>query len=62
MEDEGGAPVYQYPLVDLLDQSRGVSASDMAGELQANQARLADTIHSFGIDATIANGPGGAIR
>ena len=55
MEDEGGAPVYQYPLVDLLDQSRGVSASDMAGELQANQARLADTIHSFGIDAEIVD-------
>lgn len=53
--EEGAAPVYQYPPVDLLKRSGGISASDMAGELQANQTRLTDTIHSFGIDATIVD-------
>ncbi len=32
-----------------------MSGADVASELQANQARLSDTIRSFGIDATIAN-------
>ena len=54
MEEPAG-PVYQYPPIDLLKRSGGVSASDMAGELQANQARLADTIRSFGIDAAIVD-------
>ena len=55
LEQEEVGPEYQYPPIDLLQQSRGVSASDMAGELQANQLRLADTIHSFGIDAAIVD-------
>ncbi|MBS5135186.1 MAG: DNA translocase FtsK [Oscillospiraceae bacterium] len=55
LEREEVGPEYQYPPIDLLQQSRGVSASDMAGELQANQLRLADTIHSFGIDAAIVD-------
>ena len=52
----GGAPAaYQYPPVSLLKEGSGLSASDVAGELQANQVRLSDTIRSFGIDAHIAN-------
>ena len=47
--------VYQYPPVSLLTEGEGVSTSDVAGELRANQARLSDTLHSFGIDASISN-------
>ena len=46
---------YQYPPVSLLTEGEGVSSSDVAGELRANQARLSDTIRSFGIDASISN-------
>ncbi len=51
---ESGPPVYQYPPVSLLKEGGGVSG-DVAGELRANQARLSDTIRSFGIDAAIVN-------
>ncbi len=47
--------VYQYPPVSLLTEGEGVSSTDVAGELRANQARLSDTIRSFGIDANISN-------
>ncbi len=50
-----GGQDYQYPPVDLLTQSPGLSDNDVAGELNANQIRLSDTIHSFGIDATIVD-------
>ena len=46
---------YQYPPVSLLTEGEGVSSSDVAGELRVNQARLSDTIRSFGIDASISN-------
>ena len=52
---EGVEPYYQYPTADLLKESGSVSASDVAGELRANQIRLADTIRSFGIDAAIVD-------
>ena len=52
---EGPAAAYQYPPVSLLVEGEGVSSADVAGELRANQARLSDTIHSFGIDANISN-------
>ena len=52
---EEGPAAYQYPPVSLLTEGEGVSSSDVAGELRANQARLSDTIRSFGIDATISN-------
>ena len=50
-----GPPAYQYPPVSLLHEGAGVSGTDVAGELKANQARLSDTIRSFGIDAAIVN-------
>ena len=53
--EEGLPAAYQYPPVSLLHEGQGVSGSEVAGELQANQARLADTIHSFGIDAEIVS-------
>ena len=46
---------YQYPPVSLLTEGEGVSGSDVAGELRSNQARLSDTIRSFGIEANISN-------
>ena len=52
---EEGPVAYQYPPVSLLKEGEGLSGADVAGELRANQARLSDTIRSFGIDAAIAN-------
>ncbi|MDD5937607.1 MAG: DNA translocase FtsK, partial [Clostridiales bacterium] len=49
------APAYQYPPVSLLNEGEEIDASGAAGELRANQTRLTDTIHSFGIDANIVN-------
>ena len=51
----GEGESYQYPPMDLLRRGSAVSATDMAGELQTNQIRLADAIHSFGIDANIVD-------
>ena len=47
--------VYQYPPVSLLVEGEGGIGADALGELKNNQTRLADTIHSFGIEATIIN-------
>ncbi len=49
------APVYQYPPVSLLSEGEEGDSEGVAGELRANQTRLTDTIHSFGIDASIVN-------
>ena len=48
-------PEYQYPSISLLKEGKEGDAAGVASELQANQARLTDTIHSFGIDANIVN-------
>ena len=53
--EEGAADQYHYPPLDLLRPSRSVAATDVAGELRTNQLRLADAIHSFGIDANIVD-------
>ena len=53
--EEGPAQTYHYPPVSLLTEGSGDSEGDVAEELRANQARLSDTIRSFGIDAAIAN-------
>ncbi len=49
------AIVYQYPPVSLLVEGDGSIGADALGELRTNQNRLADTIHSFGIEANITN-------
>ena len=49
------ASVYQYPPVSLLVEGEGTIGADAMGELKANQDRLADTLSSFGIEATIIN-------
>ncbi len=49
------APAYQYPPLSLLREGDDVIGSEALGELQQNQKRLSDTIHSFGIDANIVD-------
>ncbi|MCI8478307.1 MAG: DNA translocase FtsK [Oscillospiraceae bacterium] len=51
----GPDSVYQCPPISLLREGGGPTGADVAGELRANQARLADTIHSFGIDASMVD-------
>ena len=46
---------YQYPPLSLLTEGEGGLGGDAMAELNANRQRLADTIHSFGIDANIVN-------
>lgn len=50
-----GPPAYQYPPVSILKEGDGIIGADAIGELKNNQARLSDTIRSFGIEANIAN-------
>jgi len=52
---EQTAPTYVYPPLSLLTEGDARDTEGVAGELRANQARLTDTIHSFGIDANIVN-------
>jgi S-DNA-T family DNA segregation ATPase FtsK/SpoIIIE len=49
------ASVYQYPPVSLLVEGESGLEADAAGELNANQSRLSETLRSFGIDATISH-------
>jgi len=57
IEESMNQPViaYQYPAVSLLVEGDGSIGADALGELKNNQTRLADTIHSFGIEAKIIN-------
>ena len=57
IEETMNQPViaYQYPPVSLLVEGEGGIGADALGELKNNQTRLADTIHSFGIEAKITN-------
>ena len=52
-------PVYRYPPISLLNESRG-GGGGAAEELRANQQRLQDTLTSFGVNAhitTVTRGP-----
>jgi S-DNA-T family DNA segregation ATPase FtsK/SpoIIIE len=51
---DGGAP-YQHPPLSLLASGRPGSATDGAGEIKSNAARLLETIRSFGIEARIVS-------
>ena len=57
IEESSGQPavVYEYPPVSLLVEGEGGIGADALGELKINQNRLAETIHSFGIEAQINN-------
>ena len=46
---------YQYPPLSLLKEGAGALCGEALAELNANRQRLADTIHSFGIEANITN-------
>ena len=46
---------YQYPPLSLLKEGPGEIGGEALAELNANRQRLTDTIHSFGIDASIVN-------
>ena len=52
---EQGSSDYQYPPLSLLKEGPGDIGGEALAELNANRQRLADTIHSFGIDANITN-------
>src|SRR5699024_8535911 len=47
--------VYRYPPISLLREGGGGPGSAAAGELQANQQRLQDTLVSFDVDARVVN-------
>ena len=52
--------VYQFPPVDLLYENRGGNYSEAGAELRNNSRRLAETLTSFGVDATpgdVVHGP-----
>ena len=55
---EGEEPAYRYPPITLLNQSRQGNPTEAGAELRTNAQRLADTLTSFGVDAT----PGDVIR
>ena len=52
--------VYQYPPITLLAENRGGNYSEAGAELRNNSRRLAETLTSFGVDATpgdVVHGP-----
>jgi len=52
--------VYQFPPVELLYAGRGKNYSEAGAELRNNSRRLAETLASFGVDATagdVVHGP-----
>ena len=52
---QGAAGDYRYPPLELLREGGGPGEGDIRGELYANQARLSDTIQSFGVEAHIVD-------
>ena len=58
MSSEG--PVYQYPPITLLQSGNGGNVAAAGAELRNNSRRLAETLTSFGVDATpgdVVHGP-----
>ena len=56
----GGEGDYQFPPITLLHQSRGENHIEAGAELRNNSRRLAETLTSFGVDATpgdVVHGP-----
>ena len=52
--------VYQFPPISLLTENRGGNYSEAGAELRNNSRRLAETLTSFGVDATpgdVVHGP-----
>ena len=56
----GEEDAYQYPPADLLNVNRNDNRMEAGAELRNNSRRLADTLTSFGVDATpsdVVHGP-----
>ena len=56
----GEEELYQFPPITLLKASRGVNQIEAGAELRNNSRRLAETLTSFGVDATpgdVVHGP-----
>ena len=56
----GGEDIYQFPPITLLRASRGENHIEAGAELRNNSRRLAETLTSFGVDATpgdVIHGP-----
>ena len=52
--------VYQFPPITLLNQNPGGNVAEAGAELRNNSRRLAETLASFGVDATagdVVHGP-----
>ena len=52
--------IYHYPPITLLQENRGGNVSEAGAELRNNSRRLAETLTSFGVDATpgdVVHGP-----
>ena len=51
---------YQYPPITLLEENLQQNYTEVGAELRNNSRRLAETLHSFGVDATageVVHGP-----
>ena len=46
-----GEETYHYPTITLLEENRGGSYTEVGAELRNNSRRLAETLHSFGVEA-----------
>jgi len=56
----GGEGDYQFPPITLLHESQGENHIEAGAELRNNSRRLAETLNSFGVDATpgdVVHGP-----
>ena len=56
----GGEDIYQFPPITMLRASRGENHIEAGAELRNNSRRLAETLTSFGVDATpgdVIHGP-----
>ncbi|MFR3923256.1 MAG: DNA translocase FtsK, partial [Dysosmobacter welbionis] len=54
------ADTYQFPPITLLQESREENYAETGAELRNNSRRLAETLTSFGVDATagdVVHGP-----
>ena len=56
----GGEETYQFPPITLLKESGGENYTETGAEMRNNSRRLAETLASFGVDATpgdVVHGP-----
>ena len=59
-KQNAGEETYQYPPITLLDENNTNNVTEVGAELRNNSRRLAETLRSFGVDATageVVHGP-----